>query len=192
MRAKAAIVAGVTAAVLGGGGLALAQADDGTPATGGTTQATDVRAATTISRAKAEQIALAAAGGGSVRESEMEFEEGALVWKIQVIAQNIRHDVYVDAHSGDVVRHRLSSADGGNKARHKDTRDDDDARHDTARDDDGPNHDVGDDHGGLRRDDDGPDHDAGDDHGGRGGDDHGDNDHGGRHGGDDDGHRGRG
>jgi uncharacterized membrane protein YkoI len=177
MNAKAAIVAGITAAVLGGGGFALAQADDGaTP--GGTTQAADARAAATISRAEAERIALATAGGGLVREIELESEEGALVWKVEVIARGVEHDVYVDTRSGNVVRHRVRGNDRGESAR-----DDDDLRHD-----------VGDDHGGLRHDDIRGDDDFrgedlfGDDHGDRHGDDggrHGDDDGGHRHGGDD-------
>lgn len=162
MQAKAAIVAGITAAVLGGGGLALAYADDGATPAGGTTQAGGTRAAATVSRARAERIALATAGGGRVRETGLESEEGTLVWKVGVIAGSVEHDVYVDTRSGHVVRHRV----GG------------------AREDAAVRHDVGDDHGGLRqdgvrRDDDPP----GDDHGGRRGDDDG----GHRHDGDDNG-----
>jgi hypothetical protein len=147
MHAKAAIVAGIAVAVLGGG-LALAQGDAGS-----TTRAADVRSATTISRSQAEQTALSAVGGGWVRESELETEEGALVWKVRVIARGVEHDLYVDARTGDVVRHRA--------------RRDDAVRHDDDADDIGPRHDVGDDHGGLHHDD-GHHHGGGDDHGGPG------------------------
>jgi uncharacterized membrane protein YkoI len=180
MQAKAAIVAGITAAVIGGGGLALAHADDGATPTGGTTQAADTRAAATISRAEAQRIALATAGGGLVREIELESEEGALVWKVEVIARGVEHDVYVDTRSGNVVRHRVRGDGRGEDAR------DDDLRHD-----------VGDGHGGLRRDDIRRHDDlrGDDDHGDRHGDDgdhHGDDDGGHRHGGDDNGGHGEG
>jgi uncharacterized membrane protein YkoI len=162
MHAKAVIVAGITAAVLGGGGLALAQADDG--ATAGTTQAADARATASISRAEAERIALATAGGGLVREAELESDEGTLVWKVEVIARGVEHDVYVDTRTGNVVRHRVGD-DRGEEAR-------DDLRHD-----------AGDDHGGLRRDDTRRHDDLlGDDD--LRGDRHGDDDGGHRHGGD--------
>jgi uncharacterized membrane protein YkoI len=162
MNAKAAIVAGITVAVLGGGGLALAQGDRGAA------QASDVRGAATISRSEAERIALGAVGGGRVRETELETEEGVLVWEVEVIARGIEHDLYIDSRTGDVVRHRTDGDDRDEGFRH---------------DDDGPRHDAGDDHGGLRHD------DLADDD--RHGDDHGDHD-GGHHGGDDDDHGGPG
>lgn len=175
MHAKAAIVAGVAVAVLGGGGLALAQGEKGAAPSGGTTQAADVRPAATISRAEAERIALAKAGGGLVRETELESEEGALVWKIRVIARGVEHDIYIDTRSGTVVRHQV-----GNDRRDGTPQADDDLGRDGVR------HDAGDDHGGLRR------HDAGDDHGGLRGDDRRGGDDGGRRGGDDGGHHGEG
>jgi uncharacterized membrane protein YkoI len=181
MHAKAAIVAGIAVAVLGGGGLALAQGDGGTAAAGGTTQAADVRAAATVSRSEAERIALTTAGGGRVREIELESEEGALVWKVEVIARGVRHDVYIDARSGKVVRHQVKH----DRVR----RDDDGPRHDAGDDHGGLSHDAADDHGSLSQDDgrNGADDPPGDDHGGGGGDDDG-----GNHGGDDGGGRGEG
>jgi hypothetical protein len=89
---------------------------------------------------QAVAIALARVPGASVGRVEMEPEHGAIVWKIDLVADGSTYELRIDASSGAVVR---AEVDG----------DDDD--------DDDSDHDLGDDHGG----DDGPDHDLGDDHG---------------------------
>lgn len=100
--------------------------------------------------------------GGTVREVELEFEHGRVVWEVEITAADgVTYDVDVDSSTGEITRVRQDDRRGG---------------------DDGRDDDRGfDDHGGDHH---GDDDRGGDDHGGhdRGGDDHG----GGRHGGDDD------
>ena len=187
MRKKAAITTGVAAAVLCGG-LALALNGGGAASAAGTTagavspaRPTGSPAVTKISRAEAEQIALAAVPGGRVTSAELESEHGTPVWSVHVTKGGVRHDLDINAYTGKVIRDddaRPATPDRAREGEH---------RHGEAE--------PGDDHGREAEHRHG-EAEPGDDHGRHGeaepGDDHGR--HGGgedHHGGGDSGHRGR-
>lgn len=166
--ATIALTTGAAVTILGGG-IAMAYDGGGRPAADHRAEraATSVTssptaaptAGTSTSRATAERIALGAVPGGRIRSAELEVEHGRQVWKVDVIAGGVVHEVYVDLGTGKVIRDR--------------------AARDDARDDN--RHDALDDRRGGRHDDaveDGPHHGGGDDSGHRGGDDRGH--HGGR------------
>lgn len=58
-----------------------------------------------ISKADAQQIALAKVPGGTVKESELEKEKGKLVWSFDIATPGTKQitEVQVDAITGDVV-----------------------------------------------------------------------------------------
>src|SRR5258708_3880257 len=111
-----ALSTGVAVAMLGGG-LAMASvrgsSDDGArpAASSAPTEraAMSPAVAATISRARAEQIALKAVPGGRVTSIEAEQEHGRTVWDVRIVAHGVRHDVQVDRHTGKLLRDR---ADG--------------------------------------------------------------------------------
>ena len=112
MRKKAAITSGIAATVLGGG-LALAlngggsASAAGTPATRARPASATSPATVTISRSRAERIALTAVSGGQVRVAELEDEHGVPVWSVHVVKGGVTHDVDVDARTGKVVHDRV-------------------------------------------------------------------------------------
>jgi hypothetical protein len=57
-------------------------------------------------------IALARTGGGVVTNVEPEFEDGRASWKVRIVKDGVRYDVYVDAATGQVVRFRQKDDDG--------------------------------------------------------------------------------
>lgn len=68
-------------------------------------EAAALATAATVTEAEAEASALAEAPG-TVRRTEIEEEDGATVWDVEVDgADGSRHDVQVDATSGDIVEH---------------------------------------------------------------------------------------
>jgi hypothetical protein len=58
-----------------------------------------------ISEAQARQTALAAVHGGTVRESELEREEGKDIWSFDIAQPGLKgvKEVAVDAHTGKVL-----------------------------------------------------------------------------------------
>jgi hypothetical protein len=181
MRKKAAITSGVAAVVLSGG-LALALNGGGTASaapTAGTASSARPAAAPSvrpISRAEAEQIALAAVPGGRVRSAELESEHGVTVWSVRVVKGGMTHDLQIDARTGKVVRDRAGKGhDRQAQAQ---------PRHDRVREVEHRHGEAepGDDRGRESEQRHGADDAPGDDHGGHGSDDHGK----------DDGHRGHG
>ncbi len=58
-----------------------------------------------ISKADAQQIALAKVPGGTVKESELEKEKGKLVWSFDFTTPGTKEitEVLVDAMTGEVV-----------------------------------------------------------------------------------------
>jgi len=58
-----------------------------------------------VSKAQAEQIALAKAPGGEIKSSELEHEKGALVWSFDIATPGTRDitEVLVDANTGAIV-----------------------------------------------------------------------------------------
>ncbi|HEY0537756.1 MAG TPA: PepSY domain-containing protein [Actinoallomurus sp.] len=118
MRKKAITGAGFTAIVLGGG-LVLAL-NGGGSASAERTAATQTRpsasvspAATTISRAEAERIALQTVPGCQVRSAELETEHGATVWSVRVSKGDVTHELQLDARTGKVVRDRSGQSGAG-------------------------------------------------------------------------------
>ncbi len=177
-----ALSTGAAVAMLGGGLAVASVRGDGSddrarPAAASSSPA--VRApATTISRARAEQIALKGVPGGRVTSAEAEQEHGRTVWDVRIVAHGVRHDVRVDRHTGKVLRDRVGKGSGvrsgggtDDPAGHDATDDrvhrgnaaPSTTTHDDAPDDNG-HHAAGDDHGrhgGSGRDDghdDGPNH----------------------------------
>jgi hypothetical protein len=73
-------------------------------------------AATTISRARAERIALGAVPGGRVRSAELESEHGVPVWSVDVAKGAVTHQMLIDARTGEVVRDRQTPAGRGHDA----------------------------------------------------------------------------
>ena len=179
MRKKAITGAGFTAIVLGGG-LVLAL-NGGGSASAERTAATQTRpsasvspAATTISRAEAERIALQTVPGCQVRSAELETEHGATVWSVRVSKGDVTHELQLDARTGKVVRDRSGQSGAGQSGAGHDTAGhrEPEQRHDHAREaehrhgaDDGRADDHGrhggghneknDDHGGDRQGEDG-------------------------------------
>jgi uncharacterized membrane protein YkoI len=101
----------------------------------------------TVSSELAVGIALNRTGGGAVTNVEAEFEHGRAAWKVRVVKDGVRYDVYVDAATGEIIRFRQQSEDGRNNG-------DDNGRDDHGGDDHGRH--GGDDdrggHGGSGRD----------------------------------------
>jgi uncharacterized membrane protein YkoI len=62
-------------------------------------------AAAAITESRAGEIALAAAGGGTVTTIERETEHGRAVYRIRVVHGATRHDLKVDQVTGAVVDH---------------------------------------------------------------------------------------
>ncbi|MEW2179115.1 PepSY domain-containing protein [Streptomyces sp. NPDC005406] len=105
------VIAAVTAAVLVGGGAATAVAfadDDGREASGGTARVSAQDAASSAVRAVP----------GTVTEAELDDEDGALVWELDVYGSDkVWHDVTVDAADGE-VRGKRASDDNDDRDRH--------------------------------------------------------------------------
>ncbi|GIM77926.1 hypothetical protein Aau02nite_78360 [Amorphoplanes auranticolor] len=75
----------------------------------------------------AKEIAVKAAGGGQVTETERETEHGRAVWDIEVQAGPVEHDIDVDRATGEVLRHeRETDDDSGSDDDSDDSSDDSD------------------------------------------------------------------
>lgn len=61
-------------------------------------------AAGLISKFQAEQDALIAVGGGTVNQAYREKEMGKLVWSVDITGSISEYEVWVDAHSGAILR----------------------------------------------------------------------------------------
>ncbi|WP_416901970.1 PepSY domain-containing protein [Micromonospora echinospora] len=90
-----------------------------------------------VDRKRAEEIALAKAGGGRVVEVEAEKERGRDVWSVEIVNGSTEHEVDVDRTDGSVVKAEQEPVDDDD-----DDRDDDD---DDDRDDDDDDRDDDDD-----------------------------------------------
>jgi hypothetical protein len=62
-----------------------------------------------ISLDAATQIAVKAAGGGSVESAERDTEHGRAVWDVDVLVNGVEHDIDVDRATGEVLRHETGS-----------------------------------------------------------------------------------
>jgi hypothetical protein len=79
-----------------------------------------------VSRGLAVDIALNATGGGTVTEVESEFEHGRAVWKVRIVKDGVRYDVYVDAATGEIIRFRNEAGNDDRGDDHGDDRGGDD------------------------------------------------------------------
>jgi hypothetical protein len=121
-----------------------------------------------ISREQAQNIALRLVGGGQIESTELEWEDGRLIWDVDVERPGVKWDVEIDSRTGEVVASKADRDDSGRDDGRDGHRDDDRSG---PGDGDGDDH-HGDDggHGGGGHDDGG--HDDGDNSGpGSGGDD---------------------
>lgn len=57
-----------------------------------------------ISKFQAEQDALIAVGGGTVNQAYREKEMGKIIWSVDITGSMAEYEVWVDAHSGDILR----------------------------------------------------------------------------------------
>jgi hypothetical protein len=83
-----------------------------------------------VSRADAEQLALAKVPGGSVKEGELEKEHGKLIWSFDIATPGTSDitEVHVDAISGQVLATEIETAgkEASEKAHEKKKEKDDD------------------------------------------------------------------
>lgn len=61
-------------------------------------------AAGLISRQAAEKDALKAVGGGTVLQATLDTNAGKLVWSVDIAGSTHEYEVWVDAHTGHIVR----------------------------------------------------------------------------------------
>lgn len=80
-----------------------ANATAGQAQTTGQTQ-TGTPAAITITYEKAKEIALTKVGGGTVREIELDYEHGILVYEVEIKYNGIKYEVDVNAETGEIVK----------------------------------------------------------------------------------------
>lgn len=66
----------------------------------------------TITKAKAERIALQATRGGSVISAQYDYNDGHPYWQVNVAKSNAQFEVTIDANSGKVLQ-IVRSNDGG-------------------------------------------------------------------------------
>ena len=59
-----------------------------------------------ISYEQAKEIALAKVGGGTVKEIDLDYEHGVLVYEVEVKYNDVEYDVDVNAATGEVVKFR--------------------------------------------------------------------------------------
>lgn len=76
--------------------------DSSTPPSGDPTS--KAPAADMVGRERAIDIALATTGGGTVVDTEREFEHGRPAWKIEIVKGGVEHKVYVDRETGAIVK----------------------------------------------------------------------------------------
>ena len=76
-----------------------------------------LKAQAAISRADAEKLALAKVEGGTVKEAELEEEDGRLVWSIDIRSPGTKDvtEVLVDAKAGKIVSIETESSEAEKK-----------------------------------------------------------------------------
>lgn len=57
-----------------------------------------------ITRQQADQIALTSVGGGNVVQAQRDQWQGYQIWDVAITQPGLEYDVYVDAHSGAVLK----------------------------------------------------------------------------------------
>ena len=68
-------------------------------------EATELRAQAKISQADAEKIALSKVPGGTIKEGEIEKENGKLIWSFDIATAGTKDltEVAVDAMTGEII-----------------------------------------------------------------------------------------
>ena len=87
-----------SASLLGALALAAAFVSQAAYATGTPVEATTALQAATISKQRAEAIALQAVGGGTVLLAVLEREDNVLHWSIDITGQTEEYEVWVSTH----------------------------------------------------------------------------------------------
>lgn len=81
-----------------------------------------------VSRAEAEKIALAKVPGGKIKDSEIEEEDGRLIWSFDIATAGTKEltEVEVDAKTGEIIKDDEDDSDkeGKEKKGEKDNGDD--------------------------------------------------------------------
>jgi len=96
--------------------------------TAGDTSQAELEAKAKITKAEAEKIALAQVKNGTVKESELEDEDGLFVWCVDISTPDSKDDteVLVDAKTGKVVSQKKeASGDKENEEKDNDQEDKD-------------------------------------------------------------------
>ncbi|MFC0528866.1 PepSY domain-containing protein [Phytohabitans kaempferiae] len=103
--------------------------DNSTPSDDNSTPSGDPTStgpADAVSLDQAIEIALGRSGGGTVVETEREWEHGRPAWKVEIVKGGVEHEVYVDRETGDIVKYDQDHDDDrGGSGRGDDDRDDD-------------------------------------------------------------------
>ena len=60
----------------------------------------------TITYERAKEIALAKVGGGTVKEIELDYEHGVLVYEVEIKYNDAEYDVDIDAATGEIVKYK--------------------------------------------------------------------------------------
>lgn len=66
---------------------------------------------TRLTEEQAVAVAIAQVPGASVQRVRMEPEHGALVWKVDLVADSAEHEIRIDASSGTIVRAEVDGED---------------------------------------------------------------------------------
>ncbi|WP_395105495.1 PepSY domain-containing protein [Actinomadura sp. SCN-SB] len=151
MRRTTVIAGAAGAAIVLGGGIALAYDGGGTasgapdrtlaalapsvPLASPTPPPAPPSSQTRIDPAGAVRIALRTVPDGRVESIEREREHGRVVWDVDVIARGVEHDLDIDAQTGKVLRHRTERDSRAHGHGHHGDHDDHDD-HDDGDDDD--------------------------------------------------------
>ncbi len=100
-----------------------------------TTSENSVVARAKITKPEAQQIALAKVPNGAIKEGELEFEDGVLIWSFDIATAGTKNitEVNINAVTGKVVAMDVESPESEAreaKAEHKKEKDDDDDKED--------------------------------------------------------------
>lgn len=128
-------VAAVAATLAVGGVSAAAWADSGSD---DVSTAAGTKATPAVSRDRAVKIAVARVPGSHATESDLDRENGVLIWEVDLLRANVEYEVDVDATTGAVrkVDREHDTADRTSSGRTPDDRSRDDRSRDSSTDDD--------------------------------------------------------
>ncbi|BCL14552.1 PepSY domain-containing protein [Micromonospora sagamiensis] len=128
--------AGPTSPATPGGGTATPTSPSATSVPASPSGTTSPATGDAVDRKRAEEIALARAGGGRVVEVEAEEEHGRKVWSVEVVNGSTEHEIDVDRADGSVVKAEQEPVDDDGADDDGDDTDDDQDDQDDDDDDD--------------------------------------------------------